>query len=208
MSTYAQIQSNIADKIVRSDLTTQIADEINRAIQFYSSKRFYFTQTTDTFTTVASQASYSSSDSVATDIRHIDLLKIAVATNDLIYPERINFTEIQQMNTSNATGEPSYYAYYQQKIWFYVIPNAAWTVTMYYQKAYADLSSGSDTNDWTSGLPKDLIEQRVLSVMYADWTKDDESAARAKAREQEIYAMLKSESNNLLTSSRLKQECI
>lgn len=208
MSTYAQMQSNIADKIVRSDLTSQIADEINRAIQFYSSERFYFTQTTDTFPTVASQASYGSADSVATDIRRIDLLKIAISANDLIYPERIDFTELQKKNSTNPTGEPSYYAYYQQKIWFYVIPNAAWTVTMYYQKAYADLSSGSDTSDWTSGLPKDLIEQRVLSIMHSDWTQNDEAAARAKAREQEIYNRLKRESNNLINTSRIQQECI
>lgn len=208
MSTYSQMQSNIADKIVRTDLTTQIADEINRAINFYASDRFYFTQTTDTFSTVASQFAYSSSDSVATDIRDIDLLQITISTNNYIYPERISFNELQSLNVSNPTGQPSVWAYHQQKIFLYPVPNDVWTVTMYYQKAYADLSSGSDTSDWTSGLPKDLIEQRTLKVMYSDWVKDDESAARAAARELEIYNKLRMESEKLISTKRITPDYI
>lgn len=199
MSTYSAMQSNIADKLVRSDLTSQIADEINRAIQFYSSERFFFTQTTSTFATVASQGSYSSSDGVPTNIRDIDLLQIDLDTNNLIYPERIDFVDLQVMNSTNPTGQPAYYAYHQQKIFFYVIPDDAWTVTLYYHKIYTDLSSGSDTNDWTSGLAKDLIEQRALGVMYSDWVKDDAAAMRAKAREKEILDRMKRESGKLLS---------
>jgi len=83
MSTYAEMQSKIADDLNRSDLTSQIQREINRAIRKYSRKPFWFNGQKFNFSVVANQQIYDSSDGLPSDIRIIDAVMINQSPNTI-----------------------------------------------------------------------------------------------------------------------------
>lgn len=80
MSTYAQMQAKIADDLNRSDLTTQIQREINRAIRKYASMPFWFSSTSANFTTANGQWSYDTADGLPSNIRIVDYLRVNQST--------------------------------------------------------------------------------------------------------------------------------
>lgn len=202
MSTFAQMRSVIADDLDRSDMTTQINRAINRAISYYQKERFWFNETTGTFSTIASQSSYGSSDGIPTDIAEIDYMEVTNATNDK--PEiRLAESVDEIMKLIGAGGTSSYpeqYVYYQEKFYFYPIPTAVKTITVYYQQKYAELSSDSDTNDWTT-YAEDLIEARACWWIYTRILKDAEQASMYKAIELDALDSLQAQTGKLLRTS-------
>ena len=162
MSTLTQMRARIADDLNRSDLNTQIDKAINRAIRhYYNSEYFWFNETVGTFVTVANQESYGTADSVPSDILSINYMRLTISTTNKPEIPKKTYQEIQMLNSGASIGQPLYYAWYQNKIWFYPIPDAVYTVTISYQKSYAVLVADSDTNDFTVEA-EDLIESRAL----------------------------------------------
>lgn len=80
MSTYTQMQAKIADDLNRSDLTSQIQREINRAIRKYASIPMWFSSTTANFLTAAGQQSYDTADNLPSNIRIVDYVRINQST--------------------------------------------------------------------------------------------------------------------------------
>lgn len=202
MSTLAQMRSRIADDLDRSDLSSQIDKAINRAIKYYQGRRFWFNETTGTFTTVADQRTYGSADGLPSDIVEIDFLKIALTSlDDPITPRTYSWIENIDLG-NNLTGEPTDYALYQEKVYLYPIPDATYTITVSYQQSYSELSSDSDTNDWTTEA-EDLIEARARWWLYTRVIQDREMAADAKAEEREALKMLVQRTEKMLMKGTL-----
>ncbi len=202
MSTFLQMQSKIATRIKRSDLTTEIKEAINEAIDIYDSKSFYFQETSGSFNTVASQESYGTSDSLPSDIREIDKVTITLSSTNkpLLCPR--TFEYIRERNIGAATGTPDDYAWYSSKLWFAAIPNSAWAITVYYKKSYTALSADADTNDWTT-IAENLILQCAIKIISNDVTKDFELADRMEKRERESFIILKKKSDQLVASGKV-----
>lgn len=80
MSTYTQMQAKIADDLNRSDLTTQIQREINRAIRKYASIPMWFSSFSANFTTATGQQSYDTADGLPSNIRIVDYVRINQST--------------------------------------------------------------------------------------------------------------------------------
>ncbi len=195
MSTFVQMRAVIADDLDRDDMTTQINRAINRAIKYYERKPFWFKETIGTFSCVASQKIYTTS-TIPTDISEIDRMEVVVSGNDYEVTEK-TFDEIEDMDVSHQTGIPEFYAYYDDSIYLYPIPNSTYTMRIAYTKTYSQLSADSDTNDWTTDA-EDLIEARALWTIYSRTIKDDEEANKYKAIEQDALEdlMVKTEQHN------------
>lgn len=188
MTTFADITSRIADDINRTDLTTQIGLAVNRAINFYQKEPFWFKETSASFSTVASQASYSSTDTSITDIDRIRYMDGLVNNGEYeIDPRTIKW--IRTKNPQLAIGIPTSYAWWQNKIWFYLVPDAIYTVTIYYTKKYVALT-GSNTNDWLT-YAEDLIEARARKWIYTRILKQQDNALLAEAEEQQALQQLR-----------------
>lgn len=188
MSTFAQMRSVIADDLDRSDMTTQINRAINRAIQHYEKEPFWFKETVGTFSCVASQKIYTTSI-IPTDISQIIRLEVVVSGNDQPLKE-VTFDEIEDIDYSHSTGIPDRYAYYDESIYLYPIPNDTYTIRIAYTKTYTELSLDADTNDWTTEA-EDLIECRALWTIYARTIKDDEEASKYKTLEEDALKALR-----------------
>lgn len=287
MSTYAQMQAKIADDLNRSDLTTQIQREINRAIRKYASIPMWFSSTTANFTTANGQFSYDTSDGLPSNIRIVDYIRInqsaptvtttggvadtytltpspaatsysdgdvyfinASATNtgastinvsglgarditrpngvalqagDLtsgqvysikynstasdFYLQEVNGTYYQvdeapislvlRRNVNDNPGLPLNYAWFDQSLYFYPIPDQSYIVQVYYEKYYADLSASSDTNDFTTNPEAEqLIEQEVEYQIYDTIILDREMAAKCIENRDRALKLCRRITNN------------
>lgn len=204
MSTLAQMRSRIADDLDRTDLSTQIDKAINRAIEYYEKERFWFNEKIATFTTVASQKNYSSSDGIPTDILEIDYVEVTInGREDKLI--RRTYDWIRELIGFDGTGYPTDYCYYQENFYFYLIPNGAYTITVSYQQKYSgtQLSSDSDTNDFLS-YAEDLIEARARAWLYARVIKDVDQAQIAKAEENEAIAALREKTRKIIGTHQVQ----
>ena len=80
MSTFLGMRNKIQDDLNRTDLTTQVNREINRAIRKYASIPFWFSAQVENFATAINQQSYDSTDGFPDDIRIIDYVRINQST--------------------------------------------------------------------------------------------------------------------------------
>ena len=206
MSTFLQMKTRVADDIKRSDLTTQIGVSINRAIEFYEKERFFFNETNGTFSTVSGQESYGTSDSIPTTIAEIDTVTITQTSTNIFTLGKTSFESIRGLNAggTTATGVPIYYSFYQEKFWFYPIPNGVYTITVYFKKNYAQLSADGDTNDFTEEA-EDLIEARARWWLYKRIIRNYEDANEAKAEEIEALGSLMSKTTMLISTGSVQK---
>jgi hypothetical protein len=199
MSDLAALKARIADELNRSDLTSQIASAIPRAIEKYARERFDFNEGRSTATTVADNQYVDFPDG----LRVVDGVYATVGgyTYEV---RRVEFDEMEYWHgASDTSGQPLDYALRKGQLRIYPTPNDAYTLTITgiydVTPAIAADSEGTVTNDWCTGLAEDVINYRVQYLMYRDILKDRESMIEARMAEQEALRELRGESE-LLTS--------
>lgn len=204
MTTLTNINARIADDLNRTDLSAQITLAINRAIEHYERENFWFQDSTASFSTVASQQTYTSSDGIPTNIKEIDYAKVTVSGNDYeLIPMNIGELNRMLVNTSG-TSTPDYYALFDENIHMYPTPNGVYTITLYYKKKYAALSAGADENDWTTDA-EDLIESRAEWWLYSRVIKSESKAMLAKQQEVEALQALRIKTERLHMSGTIRR---
>ena len=195
MSTLSQVRSRIADDLNRDDLSAQITTAIQRAILFYESERFWFSEKKATFSTVASQEAYGSTDGIPTDIGIIDLVQVTISSlYALVHPKP--YTDLQFLNSGRVTSDPYFYSYYQENFFFAPIPSQIRTITVSYSQKYTTLSADSDTNDFTV-YAEDLIEARARWWLYTRILQDFNAASMAKQEEMDALKALRTKTINV-----------
>lgn len=161
MASYLDLQTRIADELDRADLTAQIKKAIVSSVAHYAKRNFWFAQSSFTFSTVQGQRAYTSADAaeIATS-PSIEVLNGAfTGTRCPITKRAFDFIDAK---TSQLTsyGQPEDWAYRAQTIWFYPIPDAAYTITAYHIPTLTALSADSDENAWTNDA-EELIRSRA-----------------------------------------------
>lgn len=206
--TYGVLQSDIADELARSDLTSQIKRAIVSAIDHYSRERFWFNETTFEVSLSASQASYGSADAAQiAQLVLIDSVRLTVNSNSTytLIPRDWAYIESVESNT-NYTGDPTDYVYYKQELRFYPTPYTARTVRV--AGVTKDLTvslSASDTatNYWT-GFAPDLIKARARFLLFRDVIRSPDEAQIQKSAETEELSALKAETTRRTSSNHIR----
>lgn len=200
------MKNRIASDVNRNDLSTEIGLAINRAQEHYESHRFFFNESSGTFSTVSGQESYGTADSVPSTIAEIDSVTLT-ATSTNIYPLiPTTFEMIRALNTGGTTytGYPVYYSYFQEKFWFHPLPNGVYTVSVYFKKNYTRLSADGDTNDWTEEA-EDLIESRARWWIWKRIIRNHDEAGAAKLEEIEALRSLETKTTMLISSGSVRK---
>lgn len=158
MSTYATMQTRIADELARSDLTSQIKLAILSAVSHYEGNRFWFNEGQATASTTDGTEYYA----VPSDFQSVDSLRITV--NGTTYTLEVRPWAWMDEVQSNALykGQPVYYAIYAEQLRLYPIPDATYTLKLSYLKSFTTLSADGDTNAW-------MVEGERLIRMRAKW---------------------------------------
>ncbi len=215
---FVACQNRIADELARSDLTSQIKLAITTAVSFYQRERFYFNEArTATFATVLNQEFYTAADLAGIpNLIDIDTLRIAISSSYRYTLNKLTWQEIEDMSISSSmVGQPISWAYYNQAIRLYPIPNTAYTITVNAVSRLTPdpLTNDSDTNAWmTDG--EELIRQRAKADLFCNVIRDPDAQAEARsfigagqnflsALEKNAYTALRGETTQRLSSGHV-----
>ena len=144
MTTYATMQSRIADELNRSDLTAQIQLAIKSAIAYLETKPFYWNEQRSYIETAAGAQYYELPDTFQ-----------GVNTLTLTYNQYITLLEprpwsyiMDITSTTASQGQPRSFAFYDYQLVVYPIPDQVYTLTMSYFKRLEDVSATGSDNAW------------------------------------------------------------
>lgn len=187
-----------------SPTTAQINLAILSAIEHYRRSRWYFLESrAQTFSTVASQEFYGTSDNTnIPNLSVIDELTITVNSTRYQLIERAWEYIDRVLSTTTILGPPTHYAYYAQQLRLSPIPDAVYSVRISGVIRLADLSADADTNAWTTDA-EELIRARASWDLTKHVLGSDERAASWKGSEMEALARLRMENAQRTGTGRL-----
>lgn len=189
------LKSDVAGYLSRSDLTSEIASEISKAIRYYQAQHFYFNETRDkTFTTVAAQTWYSSTDDADIgQFTSIEMLHITVSGSRYELRPR-DIAAFEYLTDSNAaSGQPYCYTHYNRQIGLYPIPDDAYTVRIVGVYMLAEPATDGEANNAWMVEAGDLIQARTLRQLYLYKVRNFERAAAMQKLEMDELSRLRSE---------------
>lgn len=204
MTTQTVMKARIADELARSDITSQIAYAISDAIGAYENERFHFNESRAlTFTTVADQEFYGTSDSANIGkVQKIDYVKVYVGTQpyDLRYERP---SDMESMSVSGSQiGTPWAYTWYGNQIRLYPVPDQAYTVRIGASyKVAAPATDGEADNPWMTHAER-LIRSRAKLELALHVLKDTELAATMVEGVNEAFSQLKDRTNQLTQAAQ------
>lgn len=83
MSTFLEMRNKIENDLLRTDLTSDVNREINRAIRKYAKTPLWFSSTSLNFSTANGQWVYDSADGVPSDIRKVAYIRLNQNTDTI-----------------------------------------------------------------------------------------------------------------------------
>lgn len=200
MTTLSIMKDRIDRELRRNGtIDTQIAEAISSAIAAYQDDRFYFNEKrTNTFSTVANQEFYSSSDFSALSL----LVKIDYVTmlvGNTVFDLLPDIPVVMEGNSDNATsiGQPGWYVYYEQRIRLYPVPADVWTVRVAGVYRYAAPASDDEASNFWMTEAERLIRSRAKYELATHVLRDMELAQIMTANTTEAFTQLKGKTNKL-----------
>lgn len=202
--TFGELVTEIVDESRRS-MSSQIATCILDAIAHYEPERFWFNESTNTFSLSSSQAVYTSADaSFIPRIMQIDNFKIRVGSNDIPVLRKHHWTEFDQYNSPDVFSQPTAWGYWGQSIRVDPAADGGYLATVTGVLQLPSLSLSTDTNAWTQrGNGKELIKRRAMALLYATYLRDDANALRCTALEQQTFERLMQRSERLHATNEI-----
>ena len=185
MTTKDALAARIADDLARSDLTTQIGNAIDDAIEHWKTTRFHFNETRAvTFTSVASQSIYTSSDSASIPLMFdVDTLYVTESggTPELVGPngKKQDFDHVHDLIlTGGGTGKPYMWAWFDRSIYVYPVPDSTsytFRLTGAIEKAVPASGSEADNVWMTEAFA--LLRAHAKGLLYLHVIHNMEKAA-------------------------------
>lgn len=172
MATYGELKTRIADELHRSDLLAsgRIAKAVLSAVAFYERRRFYFSESSFTFATVAGTETYGSSAAaeIATSPNIERLNGLINGTRTPI--DKVDWQSIDDKSAlTSSRAAPSEWAYRANEIRLYPIPDRAYTITAYNVPRLTAPSAEEDENVWTTEEEAgELIRLRAKRLLIRD----------------------------------------
>jgi hypothetical protein len=202
MATYAEMKTRIITEMSRDDLeddlATQLTTHIARACEYYADRKFWFNSVVTTAATVASTETVA----IPATVRRIDRLTIPASTVELIEATLAELDNIE----STAGGRPTHYAYYNDFIRLYPVPDAVYALKIYGLSQIAAPSEDADENAWTDEA-YDLIVAHTKMTLYRGQFRDPEGTQLALAEVKDALDRLQRETaKRLVTTLRGPRE--
>lgn len=203
--TYATIRTRIADELDEGGITSNINEGIQTAIKYYERMPLWFNQKTVTFSTVADQEYYDDSDQA--DIPNlIEIKSMTGSLSSTKFPiYSADFNSIDAVQNGSVTGMPGSFAYFNEQIRLYPIPNTVYTITAAIVYRLTALSADGDTNAWVTDAEA-LIRTRAKREICIHKLCNYELADRLWPIEQMELAALLAETRRRRSNKTLKTE--
>lgn len=200
MTTPATMKARIAAEIMDDNLGSQITTAVADAIRFYERRTFYFNTHYVTFNTVSDQEFYGGSDHAEIP----GLLRILSMQADRHDMTVFDPDAMESLQDGLAKAEPRSFAYVDQQIRLYPIPNAVYSIRARWVYRLPSIEDG-ETNAWFDDA-EPLIRNRAKALICTDVTLDDNMASKAMAREAEALEALVRESRRRASNDTLRTD--
>ncbi|MFH1235393.1 MAG: hypothetical protein V1685_00445, partial [Parcubacteria group bacterium] len=175
--TYKNIQDRIADELNRGDLTAQIKLAIISAIEHYERERWWFEESISTAVSTTAAQNYVT-DATISSLAIIDKVQITVGSAKYtLTPITYDEWAIQAMSTTS--GQPTEYAYYQNRLYLYPTPGDTYVLTISGVQRLTTLSADLSNNGFTNYC-EEVIRQRAKADVRANVILDEKAVEEAK----------------------------
>lgn len=175
MTTLAALKADIADDLDDTGLTSAIATAITRAIEFYQPTLFWFNKARDVeFSTIVDQEFYSSTDDA--DIGRIVKIDKVVVEKTGSKTTLLRAPSLDLEGNNSNSGDPAYFAWFDDQIRLYPKPNSVETVRVTGQVKMPEPASDSETNNVWMIHCYDLIRAHATANIAARKLRDFELA--------------------------------
>lgn len=144
----------------RSDLDTEINASILSAVAHYEMEKWWWKEERDTsLSTVQNQTFID----LPEDFEYEDAFTITYSQYPLPLIKRDWETMNRFLISSIAMrGQPTDYAFYANRIWFYPTPNGNYPLTLWKTATLTPLSDDNEVNNWTTDA-EELIRSRTVA---------------------------------------------
>lgn len=209
MATLKQIRDSIAAKSKDSNFTAvneSLVDyEINRAIRYYETTRFWFNE-------AQSDITLNVGDNVVPNIPSDSIAPflvngVTLVDNQIKEPMEKKLPDFYDSMDAEQTGRPSIWTYKNGQFLVLPYPASAYILQFRYLKSYTGLVNDNDTNDFTK-YAQDLISMRALSTIYTEYKEAPDLAQFYEGRAASELVSLTKRTNMLNASGRLEVNTI
>ncbi len=205
MPTFADMRARIADEMANDgDISaSQINYAINDAIKLYQRRPWWFNVRMVTFTTSANGEYYVSTPP-ATFEDMIAVQSIVIENSGVKSPMvAVDNLEIDYSQDGTVTGVPCNYSRTANKMRFFPIPDAAYTIYLTFVYKLDPLVDDADENAWTDEA-EELIRQSAKRRIALNYLASEEVAARCAALEREAYTEMMAENRRRWPNTTLR----
>lgn len=195
MATFADQKTRIATELVRDDiasggaLESLLEQHYQDAVEYYASERYWFNAIVTTVNTVAGTQTVA----LPSGVRKVERVTYPADDRELIE------TILGELNDSDTSGSPEYYAYYNDSLRLYPKPDAVYTLNIYGVAEIAAPTTGTDTNIWTNEAAP-LIRAHTKLTLCRSVFRDPEGTQLAMAETADARQALRRETTRRLVS--------
>jgi len=198
MATLADLKTRIVAELMRDDLDSggdlesHMVSTIGRACEYYADRRFWFNAIVTTVDTVGGTATVA----IPATVRRVD--RVTIPAHNVELTEAI-LGEVDDID-SVTQGRPERYAYHNDSLRLFRVPDAIYTLRIYGVAQIAAPATGTDTSVWTNEA-QDLICAHTKAALLRFPFRDPNGVALAIAEEQDALARLLRETGKRLKSN-------
>lgn len=205
MATFGELQTQVSKRLLDPNneavSLSDVASSINEAIAYWKFKRFWFNEVFDTATLTAQDGVIPLGAEFLVPSTEDD--GFVIEYSGIRYPlTKISQPSYDSIWLQNGYGLPSAYARVGQEYLAYPLPDQAYTVRRHYLKEYQNLSSDTDTNDFTGYAPV-LIRNWSLADLTAEFRQDDKMESYFRTRALKEYENLQTMSRKSNATGRI-----
>ncbi len=200
MVALSSIKTRIVTELSRSDLDTggalaaQLLTHIQRACEYYADRRFWFNAIVTSVNTVASTATVT----IPSTVRRVERVTIPTLGVEL------REVTLAGLDDGTETGIPETYAYYNDTLRMYPIPNAIYALRIAGVSQIAAPALDADDNEWTDEA-QDLIVNHAKMTLCRDQFRDPEGVQLAMgAVTDHLNRLLRETARRLETPRRME----
>ena len=210
MPTFATLKSNVAKRLLdASNVAVSEADvgtAINDAIKYYKYKRFWFNEFKEDVTLTASSRTVPQ-PSTATMLLPFQKGGLTITYSDIKYTlQKVTTGEYDNVD-NGSLGIPEIYCRRAAVYDCYYIPDQAYTATWRGLKDYAELSTSTSENDFTTYADQ-MIVYNALSRLHGELRQDEKMESYYSARAGDEYNRLVGDTNRINATGALEIETL
>jgi hypothetical protein len=205
MTTFATLQSALADEVHEPNDSTIVGRAIVSALKAHRSKELPWSSESSSFTTVSGVDTYPRGQFVTADAMNITMVQVVESSlyTEVIQVSRNEMNRMKDQNAASPTGTATHWCWHDESMILYPTPSSALTIRFdYWKDPLRDEETGAEMTSSSTTETNEMFRRgEVLLRAAAGYhycltrTGDDQQATRFKVIYDEAWRSLVVELN-------------